>query len=237
MLRIAICDDNIPFTSEIESLLLQIKKQDYINMEIDIYFDGDSFCKKVNQKVHYDLIYMDIEMTQMDGIQAAHLLRSKNIPSLLIYISAYNTYFEKLFEVEPFRFIPKPIDFSKFYNYFQAAYNRIKHNTQFFTFSFHQKHTKIPIAEIIYLESHKRDILIHTTSAIYRFLGKLDQIEAYIDKHNWDFIRIHQSYIINSHHIIFITLSNVRLSNDCLLRVSPKFQKILQRKYLQIFEE
>lgn len=218
-------------------MLLQIKKQDYIDLEIDIFFDGGSFCKRIGQGEYYDLIYMDIEMTHTDGIQAARILRSQNIPSLLIYMSAYDTYFEQLFEVEPFRFIPKPIDPQKFYKYFQAAYNKIMYNAQFFTFSFHQKYTKIPVSEIIYFESRGRDILIHTTTVAHRFLGKLNQIEAYTNEQKWDFIRIHQSYLINSHHIISVTLSDVKLSNECSLRVGPKFQKKLQTKYLQIIEE
>ena len=62
VLKIAICDDNIPITSEIERMLLQIMKQDYISMEIAVYFDGESLCKKIEQGEYYDLIYLDIKM-------------------------------------------------------------------------------------------------------------------------------------------------------------------------------
>jgi len=237
VLKIAICDDNIPITTEIESMLIKISRQDFIKMEIDVYFDGDTLYNKIKQSDNYDIIYLDIEMNRIDGIQVAHLIRAQNIPSILIYISAYDTYFEQLFEVEPFRFISKPIDFEKFYNYFQAAYKKLRFKTNFFTFSFHQKYTKVPIAEIIYLESQGRDIFIHTTSVTHRFLGKLDEIEIYTKEHNWDFIRIHQSYLINPYHIISLTLSNVKLSNNCSLHVGPKFQKTLHSKYLQIFED
>lgn len=237
LLKIAICDDNIPVTTEIESMLCAISRQDYINMDIDVYFDGESLYRNIEQGDNYELIYLDIEMENMNGIQTAQFIRSRNIPSLLIYISAYDTYFEQLFEVEPFRFMSKPIDFNKFYSYFQAAYKKLRCNSQFFTFAFHQKYTKIPVSEIIYLESRGRDILIHTTSVIHRFLGKLDQIEVYTNEHKWDFIRIHKSYLINPYHLISLTLSDVRLSNGCSLRVSPKFQKALRIKYMQIFED
>jgi DNA-binding LytR/AlgR family response regulator len=237
LLKIAICDDNIPITSEIERMLLQIMKQDYISMEIAVYFDGESLCKKIEQGEYYDLIYLDIKMSRMDGIKTAQFIRLHDIPSLLIYISAYDTYFEQLFEVEPFRFLSKPIDHQKFYNYFQDAYKKIQSRTQFFTFSFHQKYMKLPVSEIIYLESRGRDILIHTQSTTNRFLGKLDEIEAYANEQNWNFIRIHQSYLINSYHISALTLSKVNLSTGCSLHVGPKFQKTLRSKYFQILED
>lgn len=237
MLHIAICDDDIPITTEVESMLLNISRKDYIKMEIDIYFDGKPLYRKIKEGTYYDLIYMDIEMNDINGIQAARLIRSKNIPSILIYISAYDTYFEQLFEVEPFRFIPKPIDFYKFYTYFKAAYKKINQDTKFFTFSFHQKYTKLPVSEIIYFESCGRDIIIHTLSGHHRFLGKLDNLELYMKNHSLDFIRIHQSYLVNPYHITSITLSNIELKNDCHLRISPKFQKQVHLKYLQIFED
>ena len=123
MLRIAICDDDLPMTSEIESLLLNIMQDCHIKMDIDIFFDGQTLYQQIQSGTNFDIIYMDIEMSDVDGIQAARLIRAQNIPSILIYISAYETYFKQLFEVEPFRFISKPIDVHLFYKYFMEKDN------------------------------------------------------------------------------------------------------------------
>ena len=105
MLRIAICDDDLPIKSEIESLLLDIMQDYCIKMDIDIFFDGKTLYQQIQSGTNFDIIYMDIEMNDVDGIQAARLIRAQNIPSILIYISAYETYFKQLFEVEPFPFL------------------------------------------------------------------------------------------------------------------------------------
>ena len=147
MLRIAICDDDLPVTSEIESLLLNIMQDRCIKMDIDIFFDGKTLYRQIQSGTNFDIIYMDIEMADVDGIQAARLIRAQNIPSLLIYISAYETYFKQLFEVEPFRFISKPIDTYIFYKYFIEAHKKINSQLHFFTFSFHQRYTKVPICK------------------------------------------------------------------------------------------
>lgn len=235
LLRIAICDDNLPITTEIESMLHTIGQQDCISMEIDIYFDGKSLYQKIQSNNNYDIIYMDIEMDGLDGIQTAQLIRARNIPTLLIYVSAYDMYLKQLFEVEPFRFISKPIDFHLFYKYFNDAYTKICDTDKFFTFSFHQKYTKVPISSIVYFESCGRDIVVHGLNCRYRFLGKLNTIEKHLKTKNINFLRIHQSYLINPHYISSITLSSVELLDDTL-RISPKYQDNVRSQYLQIIE-
>lgn len=236
MLRIAICDDNPPITTEIEAMLNSIAHRNCIIIETRVCFSGASLYKEIQTGNHYDLIYMDIEMEGLDGIQTARLLRAQELPTLLIYISAYDTYFKQLFEVEPFRFISKPIDFKLFYKYFNDAYKKLCSTYNFFTFSFHQKYTKIPISSIIYFESYKRDIIIHGKNCEHRFLGKLDAIEQHLEQREINFLRIHQSYLINPYYIDSITLSTVELFGEHL-NISPKYQDNVRSQYLQLIEE
>lgn len=99
MLTIAICDDNLPTTSEIEHLLLSLSTKIHTTLSISVFFDGNSLCTSIKQGKLYDLIYLDIEMKDLDGIQAAHIIRNFNHRSLIIYVSAYETYYKQLFEV------------------------------------------------------------------------------------------------------------------------------------------
>lgn len=237
MLRIAICDDNLPITSEIEAMLFDIQKREHIKMEIDVYFDGTPLYNNILSGNNYDLIYLDIEMDGLDGIKTAHLIRSLKLPTLLIYVSAYETYYKQLFEVEPFRFILKPINFELFYKYFKSAYIKLNDINAFYSFSFNQRYTKIPTREIIYFESCGRDVLIHTNTQTYRFIGKLNTVEEDLQKQNLSFLRIHQSYLINSHHLHSLSLTNVELSNNVQLRVSPKYQHQIRTQYLSFFED
>lgn len=237
MLRIAICDDNMPITSEIEALLLDIQKKQNLQMDLDIYFDGAPLYNHILAGNNYDLIYLDIEMAKLDGIKTAHLIRALNLPTLLIYVSAYETYYRQLFEVEPFRFLLKPINPVLFYKYFNAACKKINDINAFFSFSFNQRYTKIPASEIIYFESCGRYILVHTPTQTHRFIRKLNVLEQDLKDLNLNFLRIHQSYLINPLHIQSLTLSDVVLSNNIRLHISPKFQKEVRTQYLSFFED
>ena len=73
-------------------------------MEVDVFFGGAGLWEQIQQTAAYDLIYLDIEMKDMDGITVARKIREKDPYTILIFVSAYDSYFRQLFEVEPFRF-------------------------------------------------------------------------------------------------------------------------------------
>lgn len=237
MLNIAICDDNLPLTSEIEALLISISQRRHIIVDISVFFDGKTLYNSICSGSSYDLIYMDIKMDGMNGIETAHRIRSDQISAVLIYISAYESYYRQLFEVEPFRFILKPIDPVLFEKYFVAAYKKIDDHLQYFTYSFYQKYNKILLSDIMYFESQGRSVMIHTPGDTLRFIGKLDKVEADMQKHNLSFLRIHQSYLVNPRYIRTLTHAYVILKSDCLLKISPKYQGNIRLQYLKILED
>lgn len=121
MLRIAVCDDDLKFTGDFETLVLQESRNMGIRVETDVFSDGDTLVKSILSGERYNLIFLDIEMKQVDGISAARCIREIDRSVLLIYISGYDQYLKELFEVEPFRFLSKPVNDNKFCRYFREA--------------------------------------------------------------------------------------------------------------------
>ena len=127
MIQIAICDDDMTTTSQIEEYIRQIETEQHIQVQSRIFFDGKSFMQSVESGEVYDLIYLDVEMPLMKGLDVAKKLREMEISSLIIYISNYETYCESMIETEPFRFLRKPInDVDLFRKYFMSAYKKLE---------------------------------------------------------------------------------------------------------------
>ncbi|MGB8456040.1 MAG: response regulator [Anaerocolumna sp.] len=119
MIRVAICDDDIPFTGYFENLIKQASSNLGIVSIIELFFDGETLLKNISSGSRYDLIFMDINMERLDGISAARYIREIDKTVLLIYSSGYDQYLKELFEVEPFRFLSKPIDDNFLYDILQ----------------------------------------------------------------------------------------------------------------------
>ena len=87
MIRIAICDDDKTMTTIIEEMLYKISKEQSLKIECEIFFDGSTLVEHICQGTYYDLIYLDIEMKNVNGISAAEVIREMDIPALIIYVS------------------------------------------------------------------------------------------------------------------------------------------------------
>lgn len=109
MISFAICDDNLPATTEIETLITNFFCTNSMAYHIDIFYDGKTLWDSFQQANGYDIIFLDIEMAT-DGLTTARRIRANNYDTLIIFISAYTSYWQELFEVGPFRFIEKPIN-------------------------------------------------------------------------------------------------------------------------------
>lgn len=89
MLRVAICDDDLKFTGQIEALVFHESKKLGIRVETEVFSDGKTLLNSIQNGEHYQLIFIDIEMEQVDGITAARCIREIDRTVLLIYVSGY----------------------------------------------------------------------------------------------------------------------------------------------------
>ncbi len=235
MIRVAICDDEIMITSKIEEMLLQISKDNKIEVDIDVFFDGETLEKSINQEQRFDLIYLDIEMKNVDGIEAAKNIRKIDRNVIIIYISNYESYLKELFEVEAFRFISKPIDKAIFENYFLKAYERLCSFASYYEFQYKRELYKILLGDIVYFESKGRAInIILADGRTEKFNGKLNEVEQELRNSKIGFLRIHQSYLISYHFIKSMAKTHVKLSDDLVLQISEDRQKDIRKQYCKL---
>lgn len=116
MINIAICDDENIIVSQIESIIFNICKRESILVDTDVFYSGQTLEKEISNGTKYDLIYLDIQMANGDGIVTAKNIRKMDENVLLIYVSGYDKYMMELFRLDVFAFIKKPIE-DKYFEY------------------------------------------------------------------------------------------------------------------------
>lgn len=233
MINIAICDDD-KMTSHIENLILNQAGKESIKTNRSIYFDGFKLIESLKQGAQYDLIYLDIEMKSMNGIQVATYIREQDIPIIIVYISGYEKYLKELFTTEPFRFLSKPINEDDFNHVFMSAYQRICRKSEYFPFSYNKTLKKVLLKNILYFESCDRLIIIHHSEGTDKFYGKLNNVEMQIMSSKGRFLRIHQSFLVNFDFIKIMSFTNVELTNGLLLQISTERQKSIRTQFCSI---
>lgn len=238
MLRIAICDDDLKFACQIESLIFQESQKLRIRVETEVFSDGIPLLKSIQNGDHYHLILIDIEMELMDGITTARHIREIDRTVLLIYISGYDQYLKELFEVEPFRFLSKPLNQIQFVQYFKEAYNRINEIETFYQFTFNKEIKKVPVKDIVYFESNNRIVYIHLKDGSDEyFYGRLNHVEKELLAGRQYFLRIHQSFLVNYSYVKKMNFSNITIcfmGKEIQLKISEDRQKDVRQQLCTI---
>ena len=234
MLKIAICDDDLGFTGRLETMVLEESRSTGNRVDTNVFSDGKTLLKSIQSGERYGLIFIDIEMEQVDGISAARKIRETDRSVLFIYISGYDKYLKELFEVEPFRFLSKPLDKEKFRRYFKEACQRIGETEVFFQFTFNRELRKVPLKDVVYFESRNRvvHIFFGDGSTTY-FYGKLSDVEKELAESRRYFLRIHQSFLVNYDYIIKMNFYNLTIrmnGKEINLKISEDRQREVRRQ-------
>lgn len=238
MLNIAICDDEVGFGVKLENILIEIEKKEKIQMDIDVYLSGLELIKGIEiDKIYYDIIFLDIEMGGINGLETAKKLREQDEMATLIYVTGHSSYAVEAYEVQPFRFVVKPIDRNIIYQYFMKAYEKIVAGNFYFQYKFQKNYYKVLIGDILYFESEKRIIWIYLENgSVRKFYDKLNNIEKKMKQEKVDFYRLHKSLLVNSRYIVRKAYDHVELINGKILDISEDRRKEIGALYIEAIE-
>ena len=235
MIKIAICDDEEIVTSDIEERLHRIAQTSGVSIDIDVFFDGMALTDYIiNNSVKYDMIYLDIELKNENGVDTARKIRQFDKGVLLIYITNYESFAKEVFEVSAYRFITKPISDDIFEKYFTSAVNEITQAPQFFQFQYNKVHYKLPINDIIYFQSDKRITYINTGTDVKKCYEKLNSIEQKMQQCGVYFFRTHQSFLVNPSYVEVYMYDSMQLRDGTVLSISEKRRKAVNELYCKM---
>lgn len=228
-----ICDDDKAIRNQIYSYLEEFEVGNYCRFEIKTFSSAEEMLKSAFID-DCELLFLDIEMSGLNGIEVSHIFREQQGKDELqiIFISAYDQYMKEMFDVRPFNFLSKPIHREKFDDTIERFIKLHKKSSLIFTYKVGRELLRVPYKEILYFESSKRKVLLHTKEGVAEFYGKLDELMDDLREHS--FFRIHQSYLVNPIHIHNYSAHVIRLVNGIEIPISNKYRKVfLEMQMLQ----
>lgn len=237
MFNIAICDDEVAICSQIETIILNYQKIYSIELGIEVFSSGEELYKYLLEEHFFDLIYLDIEMKELSGIQVGKIIRQTmdNYSSNIVYISGKDNYYKELFDVQPMHFLSKPIDAKKIIEDICLAMKLSNKYNELFIYKKGYNTYKILVKDILYFESLNREIKIVTTKEVVWFYGKLEQVYSQVAK--YCFIQIHRSYLVNYAQVKKFQYDEVLMFNSDNLPISQSRRKEVRKRQLAYAKE
>lgn len=221
-MKIAICDDNKAVINSVRNALMQCK--DFISqINIDEFYSGESLIDYYSKGAKYDLIFLDIQMEEINGINTAFKIKKIQKDVMLIFLTGHSTYVKEAFSVQAFQYLTKPVKQEEIIKEFKRAVEHYKVNHTKYKIEDKRSTIYVEINNIIYMEVRNHMISINTDKGVYIMKGKLKDEEVRLQK--YDFIRCHQGYIINMDWIQAINEDNVLLKTGCRVPMSRRLRK------------
>lgn len=231
MLDIAVCDDDRYQQGELEEMLYALGRKHGISLEVYVYERGESLLAEVRKGTRYDIVYLDIEMEGMDGIRVAEELRNCDRTLQLIYVTQYDRYIWQSIGTMPSGYIIKPVKPEEFEKIFRKICGWIQEKDAYFRFVSDKIKGKVSLKSIHYFRSTLRQVEVVCEKESYLVYRKLDQIEGELESAGQrQFLRIHQSYLVNYNQIRCFGHNWVELETGLRLPMSRRKREAVERR-------
>ena len=184
----------------------------------------------------FDIIFLDIGMDGLDGMQTAKKLRQNGCRAAIIFVTAFEDRVFDAFDVGAFNFLVKPVSAKKFAEVLKKAIDSretpppAETHDRYIAIKTGGLNTKLALSEIIYAEVFDRILILHTVSGKVEYRGRLNEFEKCTDE---TFFRTHRSYLINLRYLEKYTSSEVTMENgDRVLLAKQRYGELV-RAYLR----
>ncbi len=197
MIYIAICDDEKHMSAHIRSCVSDFFRKKNRETSLRMFSSGEELLSYNGQ---IDILFLDIQMKGMDGMETARKLRADQFRGFLVFITVLKEMVFQSFEVQAYDYLAKPVDEKQFEKTMERLYASMQNAREDSLLV--QKGYEgriIPKDEIVFCEVIDRKIYLNLASGdVVDYYERIENLEAKLDKH---FYRCHRSYLINLKHL------------------------------------
>jgi DNA-binding LytR/AlgR family response regulator len=230
MLRIAVCDDEIFQRLDTINKLKNVLKNINFDYEIEEFSSGENL---LSSEGYFDIVFLDIKMDKLSGIDTAKKIRENNSTSKIIFITSFEEYVFESFDVSAFHYLIKPVSEEKILEITDKvlkAFHEEKNNNLYIVITKGRQSVKILLDTIYFFEMQNRIVTIHTTNGIIQYYDKISNIEKKISSNG--FFRCHRSYIVNLKYVMKFDKSTITLDDNIKIMLSQSKYDDFSKSFL-----
>ena len=194
MLQLAVCDDERVFRSDLRKILGTELELCGIDYHISEFTSGEELIAGM-EKADCQILFLDIEMKGIDGVEAARRLRETKRQMEIIFVTSYADFVFQGYEVRALNYILKPYEPEKIAAVLHTALEALDIEAEkYYVIDQRGGSIRVPLSSVKYFSSDRRTVHAVTTEQEYTFYEKLSDLETELPD---TFVRIHNRYLVH----------------------------------------
>lgn len=224
MIRVGIVEDEKNIYDNLLNCITRFFNENAIAFDVRYFEDANSLLKVY--KNDFDLLFLDIQVPGVDGMEAARLLREKDEKVMIIFVTSLAQYALKGYEVMAFDFIVKPFTYYNLEMTLTRAAPRLINKSDEFSVVDNQRTTrKIVISDLLYVEVIDHKIYLHLKDEVINVYGTLKDFVTKLKDYN--FSMCNRCYLVNLNYVSSINKEFVKVGDDNLLISRPRRKEFI----------
>lgn len=244
MLRIAVVDDVPSHADVIAHYINNWSKEGKITCKIETFSNAENFLFQWEEEQRWDVLFLDIQMPGLDGMQLAKRIRKENKKVIIIFVTGTTDYLQDGYEVEAYRYLIKPICEEKVADCMIRMIEKHQNEGKMQAFSIkgeeisnHEVIRSVVIRihpeDIVYIEAFTHYSELHTLEKCFRIREGISQWKERLD--NETFLLCHRSYLINLLYVMRIEKTEVIMDTGEQIPLSRRNQKLVNEMFIKLY--
>lgn len=235
--QIAVCDDEQVERKKIEMFLKRYASEHNVKLYVDSYSCGEDLLKSYeNKKAPYDMIFLDMEMKGIDGIETARKIRA--VPDnhvLITYVTNFLEHMHRSFDVQAFQYLVKPLNYDLFQEKLEDMRKLLEsYETHVMVVDQKEGEVLLDVEEIQCIETVKQisgrgKLEFTLIEGKVIITGKLSDYEEKLSQQG--FVRVHRTALVNLRFIYKFKGDSILLKTGKELPLSKKYAKELRDRF------
>lgn len=218
-MKILICDDEQRYIDELKTHVEKFMQYRFVNYEIHTVNNPQDIAES---NEIYQLVFLDIQMDNLDGISLAKILKKRNSKVAIFFVTSFNDYQDDAMDLRAFRFFEKPFNADRLYSGLEKAMEYIDESyIDFFVYA-NNEQKKLLTDEVIYVERGNRQVTLVTTQGNFTTRESFDEWCEILQ--NSFFYRVHKSFIVNLHYVTGYKYSELFVQNNVRIPIASRRQ-------------
>lgn len=223
--HIAICDDSQTDADYIASLVEKWAQQEEVYIKLEHFPSAEAFLFHYAEDKTYDILLLDVEMGEMNGVELAHTVRKENTAVQIVFVTGYSDYISAGYDVAALHYLMKPVNEEKLFTVLGRAKDMLIRQERRIVLTVSGEMVRIPLHEVRYVEVLGNYVTVHALRD-YTVKMTLGTIEKQMDE---TFFRTGRSYLINLDYIRRVSKTQVELLDGTLISLPRGMYEPLNR--------